>query len=71
MIFLSPASKTLILANIPEVLKLNCSSFSKNLSFSYTNDIFVPLSTLTTLATAPEDAPSICSPTTILLVKVV
>ena len=60
----------LIVDNIPEVCNVILSPVSNFLSFSYTNDIFVPLSIETTRPRAPDVDPRTCSPTITLLENV-
>ena len=66
----SPATNDPIVATIPELLRVNDSSTSNALVFSYTKLIWVPDTTSTTLATAPEVLPINRSPTTTLFEKV-
>ena len=58
------------MAVIPDSLNAICSSNSNVLSFSYTKSNCVPLTILTTLATAPEEDPINVSPIIALFVNV-
>ena len=60
----------LICDTIPESLNVIFSPIWNTLSFSYTKFTCCPPGTVTTRPTAPEVAPTNCSPTTTLFVNV-